>query len=107
MIYLLDLFSNAPHPGVREKTAELLAKMLSDKLVGPKVRIVLSKFLPPIFMDAMRDSPEASVHMFEGTHENPELIWNDESREKVSDVVKKLKNRYVDFFNIFFHYKYI
>ena len=92
MIYLLDLFSNAPHPGVREKTAELLAKMLSDKLVGPKVRIVLSKFLPPIFMDAMRDSPEASVHMFEGTHENPELIWNDESREKVSDVVKKLKN---------------
>jgi DnaJ family protein C protein 13 len=65
MIYLLDLFSNAPHPGVREKTAELLAKMLSDKLVGPKVRIVLSKFLPPIFMDAMRDSPEASVHQSE------------------------------------------
>jgi DnaJ family protein C protein 13 len=55
----------------------------------------------------MRDSPEASVHMFEGTHENPELIWNDESREKVSDVVKKLKNRYIDFFNIFFHYKCI
>jgi len=40
--------------------------MLSDKLTGPKVRILLSKFLPVIFMDAMRDSPEASVHMFEG-----------------------------------------
>lgn len=92
VIYLLDLFCNETNPTVREKTAELLAKMLSDKLVGPKVRIVLSKFLPPIFMDAMRDSPEASVHMFEGTHENPELIWNDDSREKVSDVVKKLKN---------------
>jgi DnaJ family protein C protein 13 len=64
-----------------------------------EVRIVLSKFLPPIFMDAMRDSPEASVHMFEGTHENPELIWNDESREKVSDVVKKL--------NSFFLFMYI
>ncbi|KAJ8321004.1 hypothetical protein KUTeg_002591 [Tegillarca granosa] len=93
-VYLLDLFCNATNPTVREKTAELLAKMLSDKLVGPKCRIILSKFLPPIFMDAMRDSPEASVHMFEGTHENPELIWNDESREKVSDVVKKLMERH-------------
>ena len=30
------------------------------------MKIVLSKFLPAIFMDAMRDSAEASVHMFEG-----------------------------------------
>ena len=51
---------------MREQTVELFAKVLSDKLVGPKVRIILSKFLPPIFMDAMRDSAEASVHMFEG-----------------------------------------
>lgn len=40
--------------------------MMADKLVGPKVRITLSKFLPVIFMEAMRDSPEASVQMFEG-----------------------------------------
>ena len=66
IVYLLDLFCNATNPTTREKTAELFAKMLSDKLVGPKVRIILSKFLPGIFMDAMRDSPEASVHMFEG-----------------------------------------
>ena len=25
-----------------------------------------------------------------GTHENPELIWNDEAREKVSELVKKM-----------------
>ncbi|KAK7507621.1 hypothetical protein BaRGS_00001556 [Batillaria attramentaria] len=91
LIYLLDLFCNATNPAVREKTAELLAKMLADKLVGPKVRIILTKFLPGIFMDAMRDSAEASVHMFEGSHENPELIWNDEAREKVCDTVKKLR----------------
>ncbi|XP_046552991.1 dnaJ homolog subfamily C member 13-like [Haliotis rubra] len=92
LIYLLDLFCNATHPQIREKTAELFAKMLADKLIGPKVRIILNKFLPAIFMDAMRDSPEASVHMFEGSHENPELIWNDEAREKVSDTVRKLKD---------------
>lgn len=42
-----------------------MAKMITDKLVGPKVRIALAKFLPLIFMDAMRDNSEASVHMFE------------------------------------------
>ena len=54
------------NPAVRIRTAELFAKMMADKLIGPRVKIVLSKFLPSIFMDAMRDNPDASVHMFEG-----------------------------------------
>ena len=33
-----------------------------------------------------------------GTHENPELIWNDESRSKVQQVVKDLKDKCVHFF---------
>jgi DnaJ family protein C protein 13 len=66
LIYLLDMYCNASNPAIREKTAELFAKILADKLLGPKVRILLGKFLPSIFMDAMRDSAEASVHMFEG-----------------------------------------
>ena len=64
----MDLYCNASNPAVREQTAELFAKILADKLVGPKVRILLAKFLPPIFMDGMRDSAEASVHMFEGLY---------------------------------------
>ena len=56
------------YPAVRIRTAELFAKMMADKLIGPRVKIVLSKFLPSIFMDAMRDNPDASVHMFEGMH---------------------------------------
>lgn len=71
VLYLLDLFCNNTNPHVREKAAELFAKMLNDKLIGPRCRIVLSKFLPVIFMDAMRDSPEASVHMFEGEGHEP------------------------------------
>ena len=65
LIYLLDLYCNSSNATAREKTADLFAKLLADKLHGPKIRILLAKFLPPIFMDAMRDSPEASVHMFE------------------------------------------
>lgn len=94
LVYLLDLFCNSTNPQVRSRTAELFAKMMSDKLIGPKVRIVLSKFLPSIFMDAMRDSPEASVQMFEANHENPELIWNDDAREKVSITTKELKHKH-------------
>ncbi|KAH0503542.1 DnaJ-like protein subfamily C member 13 [Microtus ochrogaster] len=90
LIYLLDMFCNSTHPQVRSQTAELFAKMTADKLIGPKVRITLMKFLPSVFMDAMRDNPEAAVHIFEGTHENPELIWNDSSRDKVSTTVREM-----------------
>ncbi|XP_018613426.2 dnaJ homolog subfamily C member 13-like isoform X1 [Scleropages formosus] len=87
LIYLLDLFCNSTHPQVRCQTADLLAKMTSDKLVGPKVRLTLLRFLPAVFVEAMRDNAEAAVQIFEGTHENPELIWNDSSRETVSTTV--------------------
>ena len=73
LIYLLDLYCSATNADIREQTAELFSKILSDKLIGPKVRIMLAKFLPPIFMDAMRDSAEASVHMFEGTSVSRQL----------------------------------
>ena len=65
VIYLLDLFCSGTNPTVRERSAELFAKMISDKLIGPKVKIILSKFMPPIFTEAMRDNAEASVHIFE------------------------------------------
>lgn len=96
LIYLLDLFCNGTNPTVRERSAELFSKMMSDKLIGPKVKILLAKFLPAIFMDAMRDSAEASVHMFEANQENPELIWNTEAREKICSVVKQLKDKHYE-----------
>lgn len=92
VLYLLDLFCNSNSTttnGLRERAAELLARMGSDKLVGPKVRLVLAHYLPPAFSDAMRDSPQACVHMFEGVHENPELIWNDETRQRISHIIRQ------------------
>ncbi|XP_013794496.1 LOW QUALITY PROTEIN: dnaJ homolog subfamily C member 13-like [Limulus polyphemus] len=90
VIYLLNLFCNSTNPQIREQTAELLGKMTSDKLVGPKLRITLNKFLPQLFLDATKDSPEAAVMMFEGVQENPELIWNDESRERLCYEVQRM-----------------
>lgn len=86
-IYLLDLFVNSRNPQIREQCAEILAKMTADKLTGPKVRITVSKFLPLVFLDAMIESSPISVQMFESTHEHPELIWNDKTRDRVIDSV--------------------
>eukprot|EP00040_Diaphanoeca_grandis_P032411 m.196277 g.196277 ORF g.196277 m.196277 type:complete len:2301 (-) comp32615_c0_seq1:478-7380(-) len=91
MLYFLDLYCSSTNPAVREDTASLLGKMITDKLRGPKVRIMCSKFLPTIFMDAMQDNAESSVSLFEGVHENPELIWNEDARSKVISVIKELK----------------
>ncbi|XP_067003788.2 dnaJ homolog subfamily C member 13 [Anabrus simplex] len=94
VIYLLDLFCNSNVSIVREKCAELLARMMADKLMGPKVRLTLGRFLPPAFADAMRDSPQACVHMFENTHENPELIWDTDCRKRVCSTIAELREEH-------------
>jgi hypothetical protein len=43
--------------------------MMRDKLVGPKVRLILQKFLPSKFEDEMMMSPSSAVSTFEGTVE--------------------------------------
>lgn len=89
VLYLLDVFCNSDVPGYREKSAEVLTKMVLDKLIGPKVRICVTRFLPTIFLDAMKQSPEAAVSMLDSEHENPELIWNEDTRQKVARVVNE------------------
>jgi DnaJ homolog subfamily C member 13 len=98
VLYTTNLFANSAEPAVRKEAASLLAKVtrklsvkvlskiqaISDRLSGPRVRISLSKLLPPIFADAMADNAEASVSLYEGIHENPELIWSEETRQQTS-----------------------
>lgn len=90
VIYLLDMFCNSRNPQIRETCADILSKMTADRLSGPKVRITVQKFLPPLFVDAMIESPATSVQLFESVHEHPELIWNDKTRSKVCDAVNEM-----------------
>ncbi|XP_018321035.1 dnaJ homolog subfamily C member 13 isoform X1 [Agrilus planipennis] len=94
VVYLLDLFCNSNVTQVREMCADILAKMSADKLVGPRVRLAMSAFLPPIFADAMRDNPEACVHMFESAHEHPELIWDQEAKDRVCNSIARLRKEH-------------
>ena len=93
IVCLVYIFCSAQDTLIRERAADVLSKMSSDKLMGPKVRIALSKFLPEIFLDAMRKSVEACLQMFEGSHENPELIWNEKTRVSLNHVVTRLAER--------------
>lgn len=50
LIYMLDLFSNSQNPIVREQAASLFSKMMSDKLIGPKVGFSLAVSFALVFV---------------------------------------------------------
>ena len=82
---LLYLFRCHRDEEVRNMAAEALCKTTTDKLLGPRVRISISKFLPEIFLDAMKNPSETCLRMYESSHENPELIWNDDTRSRLKN----------------------
>ncbi|XP_049876765.1 dnaJ homolog subfamily C member 13 [Pectinophora gossypiella] len=95
VIYLLDLFCNSKTPETREAAVELLARMMADKLHGPKVRLTISRYVPGVFAEAMRESGASSaVHMMDANHEHPELVWSDEARKRVCNHVAALRDRH-------------
>lgn len=49
ILYVLNIFVNGSNTAnnVRQKSAELFSKLLSDRLTGPRIRLILQKFLPP------------------------------------------------------------
>lgn len=82
----MDIFCSETELEWRIRSAELLTRMMADRLVGGKVRIQMGKFFPPLFADAMRDAPQTAVQVFESSCENPELIWTEEMRMRLSTV---------------------
>ena len=95
IICLLYVFCCEKDEDIRKAAAEVLCKMSSDKLMGLKVRIAVSRFLPEIFLDAMKNSAETTIRMYENSHENPELIWNDSSRDNLAKHLSQLAKEHV------------
>lgn len=76
---------------VRHKSAEVLSRLCGDKLSGPRVKIILSKFLPTIFCEAMTESPHAAVNLFDSCTENPEIVWNENTVGIVRQTIHNMK----------------
>ncbi|CAF2999303.1 unnamed protein product [Rotaria sp. Silwood2] len=94
LLYLLDIFSNGQNSNLREHAANVLSKLMNDRLHGPRIRLQLIKYLPSLVVDAMRESCETSIQLYETTHENPELIWNDHTREMTCERIGKQVNEF-------------
>lgn len=90
IINLADLFCNSTDPKVRLRSAELLARITTDKLSGFQAILILNRILPMIIVDAMKNSPRDAINLFDNNQENPELIWNSEIRTHISRSVSKL-----------------
>ncbi|PIC50764.1 hypothetical protein B9Z55_000154 [Caenorhabditis nigoni] len=90
LMYILSILclTNSDQ-GQRLQSAELLAKLQADKLTGPRWTRFINKFLPAIFADALRDSPSTALQMFDSSNEHPELIWNENTRKKVKEIIDK------------------
>ncbi|MFH4982194.1 hypothetical protein AB6A40_008903 [Gnathostoma spinigerum] len=94
LLYILNIFceSHSVHED-RLASAELLTKLQNDKLTGPRWTRFIGRYLPPIFIDALRDSPKTAISMFDSSNENPELIWNDSARNNVKRTISNSLNQ--------------
>uniref|UniRef100_A0A834R1S3 DnaJ -like protein subfamily C member 13 n=1 Tax=Sarcoptes scabiei TaxID=52283 RepID=A0A834R1S3_SARSC len=90
ILYVLHLFIIPNHVLVREKAAQLLVKIISDPLNGQYCSWILSKFIPSVFMNAMKDAPQNAINMYDENRENPELIWTNETRNGLNRHISTL-----------------
>ncbi|KRZ53895.1 DnaJ -like protein subfamily C member 13 [Trichinella nativa] len=125
-IYFLMLFSSSQiELEVRCKVTQLLAKLQTNRLHGPRWQRFISKLLPPIFTMYMKDSAASAVTAFDCTYifsffnnsdnnniekisvpvkflsvdsQNPELVWNNKLRSHARKVIENLTAEFLDSF---------
>eukprot|EP01064_Diplonema_japonicum_P030924 TRINITY_DN5388_c1_g1_i1.p1 TRINITY_DN5388_c1_g1~~TRINITY_DN5388_c1_g1_i1.p1 ORF type:complete len:2479 (+),score=758.14 TRINITY_DN5388_c1_g1_i1:52-7488(+) len=91
--YILALyeFATTRVPDIREAACQLLGKMVTDKLHGPKIALRSSKILPGVFIETMKENASTAAMMFDASSENPELIWTPDMRDKCVETCKTLR----------------
>lgn len=69
--------------------------MINDKLIGPRIKLMINKFIPLIFIDALLDNNvKESITMFDSEHEHPELIWNIKFKTNIQSIINKLRKEF-------------
>ncbi|XP_003371952.1 putative DnaJ domain protein [Trichinella spiralis] len=98
-IYFLMLFSSSQiELEVRCKVTQLLAKLQTNRLHGPRWQRFISKLLPPIFAMYMKDSAASAITAFDFDSQNPELVWNNKLRSHAQKVIENLTVEFLDSF---------
>ncbi|CAB3364063.1 Hypothetical predicted protein [Cloeon dipterum] len=95
VLHLLCLFCNSNNSEeVRGRTAELISRLSADRLSGPRVKLVLSRFLPASLSDMILATPRMAMALYDGNHENPELVWGIEQRASLERHLKELQQEF-------------
>jgi DnaJ family protein C protein 13 len=93
LLYLLRIFCSATERGgdaaPRIKAAEILAKMAVDPAHGTLILLGMKKFLPSSLVYAIKQDTENALQLFESSHDNPDLIWNGNTRAEIRSFLEK------------------
>lgn len=90
-LFAVDLLCNGDNEsGLRDKSAMLLSRLMTEKLSGPRLRLALGQILPLAIVDTMRDLPSSTVRLLDNDQENPELVWNGKLRKHVFASINKI-----------------
>lgn len=90
-VILILIFATSRKQDAREEACVCLAKACSDKLNGPKVMLRASKIIPAVFLETMKENPPQVCQMFETWQENPELVWNAETKARTVEMCSRCK----------------
>ena len=73
------------------------ARMLKNPAIGIEAFTRLAKLLPEGVVDVIRDQPcPQAVTLFDGQHENPELIWNGAMRARLRSELRVVMDAYME-----------
>lgn len=99
LLYLINIIVTGGNynSDIKIRAAEILGKMCEDKVSGPRVKLLLQQYLPPAICDALRDAPSSAVTILHSDQENPEIIWNEDSRKSIA---KYVNNRCTTQYNL-------
>jgi len=90
-LFAVDLLCNGDNEsGLRDKSAILLSRLMTEKLSGPRLRLTLAQILPLAIVDTMRDLPSSTIQLLDNDQENPELVWNEKSRKHIFANINKV-----------------
>ena len=97
------------HTHTHHPSTQLIGKLVTDKLHGPKIALRSGKVMPSVFVESMKENAASAAMMvrtlahthhttphhahpqFDGTSENPELIWTLDMRDRCVHLCETLR----------------
>ena len=76
----------------RALAGTLLYRLASDRQHSNAVNAQLAKFMPAVFLATLAEDSLGTIRVFDGTHDNPELIWNASMRAELRSAIEHVSD---------------